>query len=262
MFRIMTSPQVGQALVGALVVTTLAFLMAGAVAVGASALLSQESSPQNASSRDLAAQDALAAAVAGVAGQGSAGGSAPCSQTSTDSATLPSGYVSQALCTRVDAVPSGPLTLLQLPWSNNCAVLDVSSYSNDHVRIWFSANGNTGAWVDSNQSGCKQKQSLCAGNGGGTVVQLLLDCDFAEAQEGNGGGKANVNGSGGGQYLHVQNSGQSPILARLAKYDTSGGSIYVLAASTGVPGGPDHEEADIWVDQDGTGTALRYEAAL
>lgn len=250
----MTSPQDGQALVGALVVTTLAFLMAGAVAVGTSALLSQESSPQNPSSRDLAVQDALAAAVAGVAGQGSAGGSAPCSQTSTLSATLPSGYVSQALCTRVDGVPTGPLALRQLTWSNTCAVLDISSYSNDHVRFWFSANGSTSAWVDNNQSGCKQKQTLCADSGNGPVVQLLLDCDFTEEQEGNG--------NNGGQYLHVQNSGQSPILVRLAQYDTSGGSIYVLAASTGVPGGPAHEEADIWVDKDGAGTSLRYEAAL
>ena len=127
----MSRRQDGQALVGALVVTTLAFLMAGAVAVGASALLSQESGSQNGSSRDFGVQDALAAAVAGVAGQGTGGGSAPCSPPgSILTARLPSGYVSQALCLRADGVEPGPLTLLQLPsWSGSCAVVDVSSYS-------------------------------------------------------------------------------------------------------------------------------------
>jgi hypothetical protein len=250
--------QTGQALVGSLVVTTLAFLMAGAVAVGTSALLSQESNNgPNASSRDLSAQDALAAAVAGVAGKGSGGGSAPCSTPSLLPATvLPSGYSSQAHCARVDGVPSGPLTLVRL--SGNCAFADMSSYSSDRVLIWFSSKGNVSAWVD-NQSGCKQKNPLCsnvAPTVDGSIFQLVLDCDIA-AQNPVQYGTGNTT-----LYLHVQNSGQSPFLVRLARYTSSGGAIYVLAASTGLPGGPAYEEADVWVSPDGAQTALRFEGIL
>lgn len=51
-------------------------------------------------------------------------------------------------------------------------------------------------------------------------------------------------------------------MVRLAQYSSSGGSIYVLAAPTGVAGGPAYEVADIWVSQDGATTALRLEGAL
>jgi hypothetical protein len=245
--------QTGQALVGSLVVTTLAFLMAGAVAVGTSALLSQESNNgPNASSRDLSAQDALAAAVAGVAGKGSASGSAPCSTPTLLPATvLPSGYASQAYCARVDGVPSGSPTLVKLPWSGNCAVADMSKYSNAHVLIWFSSNGSVSAWVDKSSSGCKQTLPLCSNSASGSVSQLVLDCDLAA----NGNGTPPL-------YIHVQNSAQSPLLVRLAQYAGSGGSIYVLAASTGLPGGPADEEADVWVSPDGAQTELRFEGIL
>jgi hypothetical protein len=255
----MNARESGQALVGALVVTTLAFLMAGAVAVGASALLSQENNGQNASSSDLTIQDALAAAVAGVAGKGVAGGSAPCTSPTLLSATvLPSGYSSQARCARVDGVPSGPLTLLPLPWSGNCAIVDLSAYSHSHVLIWFSANGNVSAWIDNTQSGCRQRQTLCSGSASGSVSQLVLDCDIAaEAQE-----ECSGNCQNDPVYLHVQSSAQSPVMARLATYASSGGSIYVLAATTGIPGGPANEEADVWVSQDGASTQLRFEGTL
>jgi hypothetical protein len=249
----MSRRQGGQALVGALVVTTLAFLMAGAVAVGASALLSQESNRQNASSRDLAAQDALAAAVAGVAGQGRANGSAPCSQPTSFNTSLPSGYVSQALCLRADGVSPGSLTLIQLPWSRGCAVVDVSGYSQNHVLLWFSAYANVSAWVDESRSGCSQGRPICAASGRGPIAQVLLDCDLAASQE--------AQENNGDLFLHVQNPAQSPVLVRLAQYASSGGSIYVLAANTGLVQ-PAFEEADIWVSSDGTTTALRFEGTL
>jgi hypothetical protein len=249
----MSRRQDGQALVGALVVTTLAFLLAGTVAVGASALLSQETNSHNASSRDLAAQDALAAAVAGVAGKGSAGGSAPCDRAGLlNSTVLSSGYATQAQCVRVDGVNAGPLTLVQLPWSAGCAVVEVSGYSSSHLLIWFTARGNTNAWVDGNSSGCnRQRGAICSDNGSAFVTHGL-DCDFTEIQEGNDGD----------QYLHVQNPAQSPVRIRLAPYNNAGGSIYVLAATTGVPGGPTYEVADLWVSPDGATTALRLEGTL
>ena len=255
----MSRRQDGQALVGALVVTTLAFLLAGTVAVGASALLSQETNSHNGSSRDLAAQDALAAAVAGVAGKGSAGGSAPCDRAGPlNSTLLPSGYTTQAQCVRADGVPAGPLTLVQLPWSAGCAVVEVSGYSSSHLLIWFTARGNTNAWVDGNSSGCKQQKGAVCPDNGSAFVTHGLDCDFTESQEGNGNG----NGNGGDQYLHVQNPTQSPVRVRIAPYDGSGGSIYVLAATTGMPGGPTYEVADIWVSADGGTTALRLEGTI
>jgi hypothetical protein len=260
----MSAGQSGQALVGALVVTTLAFLMAGAVAVGASALLSQESNGFNASSRDLTVQDALAAAAAGVAGKGSSGGSAPCSPPTLLSTTvLPNGYSSQARCLRVDGVPAGPITLLPLPWSGNCAMVDLSTYSSSHVLIWFSANvpgsGNVTATIDNNRSSCGGGSALCNQRASGSVSQLLLDCDIAlEGQEECDGNC----GNGGPVYLHVQNAGHSPVRARLATYSATGGSIYVLAATTGMPGGPANEEADVWVSRDGATTALRFEGTL
>lgn len=253
----MSRRQDGQALVGALVVTTLAFLMAGAVAVGASALLSQEGNPQNASSHDLAAQDALAAAVAAVAG-----GSSTCSQSSSTLATI----VSQAQCVRVDGIPSGPFTpwdlnssqqlnLVGLPaWSSNCDWLDISRYrsksttSNNHVRIWFTASGSASAWVDQT-SGCKKsKNPVCTDNPpSNSVTQVLLDCQLDDDPS---------------FYLHVNNPSQSPVLVRLAQGDGSGGSIYVLAASTGLAGGPAYEEADLWVSQDGSIAKLLFEGTL
>jgi hypothetical protein len=253
-----------------LVVTTLAFLMAGTVAVGASALLSQENSPLNASSRDLAAQDALAAAVANVAGQGSAGGSPPCSQSTLfNPTTLPSnGYSSRANCLRADGVASGPLALVPVAWSHACPVLTVSGSSTGHFLIWFTASGNANAWVDTDSAAdCTQSETDCSDLVSGPVH--VLACNFTQGQVGQSGNGnrnsdriSNSNDSGGGLYLHIQNSTQSPAMVRLAQYSSSGGSIYVLAAPTGVPGGPTYEVADIWVGSDGAGTALRLEGTL
>jgi hypothetical protein len=256
MSRIMSRRQDGQALVGALVVTTLAFLMAGTVAVGASALMSQESNSHNGSSRDLAAQDALAAAVAGVAGNGSAGGAPPCSQpTVFTPTTLPSnGFLSAGQCIRADGIAAGALTQVRLNWSRGCPVLMVSSTDTAHLLIWFTAAGNASAWVDSdNGPDCRQSSGACSDRGSGVIH--LLDCDNTENQ-------GEEQGSGNGLYLHVQNSVHSPVMVRLAQYSSSGGSIYVLAAPTGVPGGPAYEVADIWVSPDGATTALRLEDTL
>jgi hypothetical protein len=257
--RNLTLGQGGQALVGALVVTTLAFLMAGAIAVGASALLSQESGAQNANSRDLAVQDALTAAVAAVAGRGRSAGNAPCSSTTTLSTTLPSGYVSQATCTRVDGIPPQTPALLPLRWSGSCGLADLTNYSGNQVELWFSARGAAGAWVDSRSSGCRPRSPVCAGTAmSGPIGQLYLNCDFSSG-DGDGNGNGNNNGS---QYLHVVNLASSPALVRLLPYDRTAGSIYVLAAGTGVAGGPSYEEADIWVSRDGASTALRFEGVL
>ena len=118
--------------------------------------------------------------------------------------------------------------------------------------IWFSAAGNANAWVDTTPSGCKPDEPICSDNVTGSVTQVLLDCEFDE-EDGNAAQKL---------YLHVQNLGRSPSLVRLAQYTSSGGSIYVLAATTGVPGGPTYEVADIWVSPDGATTALRLEGTL
>jgi hypothetical protein len=228
----MRRPQDGQALVGALVVTTLAFLMAGAVAVGASALLSQESNPQNASTRDLDVQSVVAASVSWVAGKGTQAGGAPCSAATTlGSVLLPNGFTSQTNCIRADGVPSGPLTLLPLGWSSGCAVVDLTSYSDSHILVWLSAAGASG-WIDKFPSGCKQRSITCNDAGAGSATHLL-NCDLSDDE-------------GDPQYLHVKNAGQSPEVAR-------------LAATTGVPGGPTYEAADVWVSPDGATTALRYE---
>jgi hypothetical protein len=269
----MSRRQGGQALVGALVVTTLAFLMAGAVAVGASALLSQESNNgPNASSRDLSAQDALAAAVAVVAGKGSTGGSAPCSSPQTPfTATLPSTYVSNSLCTRVDGVLPAPVTLVKLhPQSPpGCPVSSQllpnspnnPNNPNNQVRIWFSATGKAtdrvSAWVDDDSSVCSlQSDAVCSVTQDAppvavpfAVIQVRLkDCPL--------GGSA--------LYLHIQSSAQSPALVWLADYSNSpdAGSIYMLAASTGLAGGPAYEEADLWVSADGQTTKLLFEGTL
>ncbi len=249
----MSGRQSGQALVGALVVTTLAFLMAGTIAVGASALVSQESNRQNASSRDLAAQDALAEAVAAVAGQGSASGSAPCSPAATLRGTLPSGYVSSAQCVRVDGVLRAPVTLVHLhPSSPGCAVSSQlptnPNNPNNQVLIRFSATGSVNAWVDDDSVGCKQQNDAVCIVTPAAVIQVLLKCPLI----------------GSALYLHVQSSAQSPALVRLADYGNSpdAGSIYVLAASTGLAGGPAYEEADIWVSPDGATTALLFEGSL
>jgi hypothetical protein len=249
----MSHGQDGQALVGALVVTTLAFLMAGTVAVGASALLSQESNPQNASSYDLATQDALAAAVALVAGKGSAGGSAACSQQTTfnPATTLPSnGYPSQAQCIRGDGVPFDPLSQGSLDWKKFvCPVVKVSSSPTGHLLIWFTASGSANTWVDTDSGAdCTKSTGACSDRGSGATH--LLDCNLTDGD------------SGSAIYLHVQNSVHSPAMFRFAQYSSSGGSIYVLAAPTGVAGGPAYEVADIWVSQDGSTTALRLEGTL
>ena len=249
----MSRRQDGQALVGALVVTTLAFLLAGTVAVGASALLSQETNSHNGSSRDLAAQDALAAAVAQVAGKGNTGGSAPCSSPQILTATLPNTYVSRALCTRVDGIANDGLKLLQL-LSPGCFQVDVSTYrsmsssSNNHVRIWFSASGTASAWVDQT-SGCKgPKSPICLDNPPqGSVSQVLLDCQFDDDPS---------------FYLHVVNPSSSSGLIRLAQGDSAEGSVYVLAASTEPAGSAAYEEADLWVSADGLTTKLLFEGSL
>lgn len=255
--------QAGQALAGTLVVMMFAFLLAGAVAVAASALLSQKGGSRDASSRDLGVQDAVAAAVAKVAGHGNGGGggdvegggngagSAVCSSPSTQITLLPSGFVSRAYCIRVDGVPAGTPTLAPPQWSGSCGVVDLSAYSGRHFLFWFNARGATRVYIDS-----KSSVAPCAGSGSdcatpaasGAVWQVAVNCDLGRER--------------GAEYLHLQSSMQSPNEVRLAAFVASEGSIYLLAAETGNAGGPDYEEADVWVSPDGSQTTLLYEAAL
>ena len=64
------SGQRGQAIVGVLVVMTLVFLLAGAVSIGASAVLAREAKPRDGVTDDLFVQSAVSASASHVAAQG------------------------------------------------------------------------------------------------------------------------------------------------------------------------------------------------
>jgi hypothetical protein len=275
------NPESGQALVGTLVIMVLVFAMAGSVALAASSLLDQQTSHRTAIDTDLRASDAITGAVAHVAGHGQDNGPVCDSSTTSFPNRLP-GFDSTATCLRVDEVASATLGVIALPWSGGCANAPLTG--SGKVVLFFSAlaSGGLKTWVDGNPR-CDSDSygsGKCTSSITATVGLRAIECDLGQVQ---------------GPVLHVLNPLSSPAAVRFVnKSSTSGsgtgggggangggtsqsgsenggsqaattgpiGSIYELAASTGLPAGPQFEEGSVFVSHDGISTVLVSEGAL
>jgi hypothetical protein len=255
------NPESGQALVGTLVIMVLVFAMAGSVALAASSLLDQQTSHRTAIDNDLRASDAITGAVAHVAGHGQDSGPVCDSSTTSFPNRLP-GFDSTATCIRVDDVASSTLGVIALTWSNGCANAPLTG--SGKVVLFFSAlaSGGLKTWVDGNTR-CDSDSygsGKCTSSITATVGLKAIECDLGQVQ---------------GPVLHVLNPLSSPAAVRFVSKvsgsenggnqgATTGptGSIYELAASTGLPAGPQFEEGSVFVSHDGISTVLLSEAAL
>jgi hypothetical protein len=271
----------GQALIGTLVIMVLVFAMAGSVALAASSLLDRQNSHRNAIAGDLRSSDAIAAAVANIAGRGPQS-SPPCPVADSFMRTLPGGWASSVSCLRFDAVAvpnsgTGPVVgAILLNWdqqgSSWCGSALVPASSGPAVWLFFNALngvGPTSAWVDGRNSGCVQGTQCATPAVGAPVFQAAMNCDLADVPS--------------PAYLHVlnglgPNGLPSPTVARFVANGTpkggggegahdgnnqdTNGSIYLLAATTGLSAGSQFEEGAVYVSHDGKTTALLSEGAL
>jgi hypothetical protein len=254
----------GQALVGTLVIMVLVFAMAGSVALAASSLLDRQTSHQGAISTDLRTSDALTAAVAHVAGRGlQAQPTCATASPATFSTILPGGFNSSVSCLRFDEVTTPDVGAVALTWAGGCATVPLPSGVRSRSWVFFGALAGAGlaAWVDG-QAGCDPRaaeRAECRFSSTATVALAAMDCDLAEI--------------GSQPILHVVNPLSSPAAARFVTNGTppaggdeggatpvdTTGSIYVLAATTGLTAGPQFEEGAVFVSRDGAATALLSE---
>ncbi len=293
--------QSGQVLVGTLVIMILVFAMAGSLALAVSSLLDRQSSHRSAVDGDLRASDSLGAAVSRVAGRGldSKPNGATCETQNSELFTVPltAPLLSPTVnCLRFDEVSAPPtLESIVLPWVSGCATAALGG-SPRPVWIFFSALGTSGAgatgvsaWVDDDVV-CKPGEAQtapCAQTVPPTnvapthVAQVAINCALTTQTH----------------MLHVRNQLPSPVAARVVasaglatsaqrlggdnsggpggknsggpnenaagqnEADTSG-SIYQVAATTGLPAGQQWEEGAVFVSRDGKTTTLLVEGSL
>ncbi len=282
--------QRGQAVIGVLVALTVLFALAGAVTIGALALLRQQTGSHNANTDDFAAVSAATDAASLVAGSRTR-----CTLTSaatfartTTPTPLPIRFpnvttdvAASAYCSRLDGVAVSSLSTnlyLTPTWSaNNCTAMPLPAVDAGVQRAWvfFDARWSTAgyAYVDgSGAQSCSRtppspKASDCLGttpsascircgqaiDPGGQVVQVTLDCDVSDV--------------GGGQlYLHAANpgaaAGQLPPRVFFAAQDPTGGSLYVMVADTTGRPGPAYQEVLLFVGPNGSPNQLLYRAPL
>jgi hypothetical protein len=263
----------GQVLVGTLVIMVLVFGMAGSVALAASSLLDRQASRRSAIDSDLRASDALTYAVANIAGRGldvtDQQFLKDCLPAKSFSNSLPGGFQSTASCSRFDGViiPVGgsapDVSAIPLLWAGRCASAPLSTNVGSYW-VFFNALSSSGlvAWVD-NQANCGQAvpggaecpKSVAPGQ---SIAQVAMDCNLAELRT---------------PFLHIVNRLSSPAVARFVANNSSSppvdhdggdttGSIYELAATTGLGAGQQFEEGAVFVSRDGKATALVSEGSL
>lgn len=262
--------QRGQALVAVMVVMIVLFALAGAVAIGASTLLTSHGN-SDATNDDFQVRSAVSDASAQIAGlPGRCGAPPPLpSPSPTPSPTLvptPLNLVlpnamTQAFCVRADWVD--PTRIDRHRPAGNCTTLSLGQ-PGGRLAVLFDTRVTAGGWayLDTNQAsaGCgaplptpSPGPLACrrAFGAGAPVVQVALTCDFA------------VNESA---YLHLNVAGAGPQQVFSARVNPQGqdsavGVLTLVAAGTGVPK-PDFEESLFYISDDGGTRRLVYEAPL
>jgi len=286
--------QSGQALPLVLVVMVVLFALAGAITLGTSELLRQQGGSRTASTDDLAVQSATADAVAQVAGNANPRTSSCPVSPATIARTNPlpaitppvpptpltinfpnviTNVQSPAYCSRLEQV-AGTLTAnayLRLPlWTGSCLDVPLPA-SGKQTWVFFDGRWSSGGYAyvdgDNAHNPCSLtlpavSKSACTTTPKGDdcircgltvaapkpVTQVALNCDLS--------GTAPL-------YLHVYNTTHvSPARAFFVQQDPAGGTLYLVAAKTGLNPPTDYEEAILYVGSGGGPNQLAYEAPL
>lgn len=262
--------QRGQALVGVMVVMLILFALAGAVAIGASTLLSRRGE-SGVTTTDFQARSAVNDSVAQLAGATQrCGAPPPPSPVPTPSPTPtatplslslpPGGTTTAAFCVREDNVLRDSLQNLPVNGAgpSGCATFTVGQPGAGLLAVFFDTRTTARGWafVDDDPLGPLCTWPLlptpCAKSwnaGAAAVVPVALSCSFSAADT---------------VYLHVNTAVTWPRMVFVARQDPTGspiGSVYLLASGTGLPS-PDYEESVLFVSTDGTSSRLQYEAPL
>jgi hypothetical protein len=261
--------QEGQALVAAMVVMLILFALAGAVAIGATTLLSSQRDQGGTFRDDLTVQSAVSDAVARVAGsQTRCGPAQPALSIDLPEQDNPaSSDPSFALCVRADDVQPDTIRTTALNWARDGApglgsapwLCITVQLPGNGIAIAFDARWTLGgyAYVDGQGLTSCNPQPPPPGPtvpcqrsfpGSTTPVQMVLSCQFSTF------------GPSDHAYLHIRSAEQAPARVFTAHQATNSGSMYLLAARTGLPR-PDYEEAVVHVDPTGA-TRLAYEGRL
>ena len=263
--------QRGQALVAVMVVMLIVFALAGAVSIGASALLSQQANQRALFGDDLARQNAVTDAVAQVTGAGTAACGTTPATSPTTLTVRPRGWPSPsatAYCVGLPNAAPDPPAYAPVRWdAPTCPnVTSVDLYTLTGRRwVFFDARTKPGdgwAYVDQQPGvpakqcsspkllGCSTSCPICSrdfSTSTTSVAPVALDCGFGAATA--------------AAFLHIRNPLASPRLAFLVGEPADGGgTLYLLSAQTGLLGGSDFEEAVMFVG--GGANQLRYEGRL
>lgn len=275
----MLTGQRGQALVGVMVVMVILFALAGAVAIGASTLLSGRGSSTT-TNDDLRLHSAVNDSVAQVAGSTHACGAAPPPSplpTPTSSpaptplalALPPPDTTSQTQCVRMDGISIDAVQRLATPppSSGTCRTMTLPNLDGPvNVAVVFDVRmGSGGGWAylapnDFHApSGCPSSLPGVLPNPpgspcqttipGGGWTQVALTCD--------------ITSSGATPVLRIKGTATSPRQVFAAPQDphaSSLGSFYLLAIQSPVASAM--EEALFYVSNDGNTNRLQYEAPL
>lgn len=260
--------QRGQALVGVLVVMILVFLLAGAVSIGASALMARMGNHGQAVAEDFAAQSAVAAAASYAASPTST-----CVGNIVDfTVAQPSPAAQAGRCAGLGAVPLNSLTTKDLgPWSGDCSATNLTSYQNTNLVIFFNARWlapsipahTMSAYIDKFQASTPDPCSSnpapgntpCSAAPKSGVSPLVFACNLG------------VPPTGTLWYLIVRNGAAQPRQVFFLSYTSPGiqnntGTLYVTVAGTGLPTPRDYEQAIFYSPSKGASLQLLYEAQL
>jgi hypothetical protein len=264
-----------------MVVMVILFALAGAVAIGASTLLTGRTST-SATTDDFRLRSAVNDSVAQVAGLTRACSAAPPPSPRTTPSPIPSSLAlalpppdsrAQLLtrCVRMDGVAIDAVKRVPTPApTGGCRTLDLGMKGPVRVAVVFDVYPNGTGWAylsgddSSQQLGCPSSlhsfrgSPSCASTfpqspgappvSGPSWTQVALTCDIPDGET---------------AQLHIRSSATSPRQVFVAAQDSgpsSQGSVYLLAVQTPVAGSPE-EEALLFVSGDGK-TRLLYEAPL
>jgi len=261
--------QRGQALVGVLVVMILIFLLAGAVSIGASALMARMGNHSQAVAEDFAAQSAIAAAASYAASTSS------CVGNIVDFTVVqPSPGPQAGRCAGLSGVPVNSLNTKDLgQWSGDCSATNLTSYQNTNVVIFFNARWlppsipahNMSAFIDKFQAStpdpCSSNPALGSPPCSAAVMAkpvaspLVLPCNLPAPP------------TGTAWYLIVRNGAAQPKQVFFLSYSSSASqnsssTLYVTVAGTGLPIPRDYEQAIFYSPSKGASLQLLYEAQL
>jgi hypothetical protein len=272
-----TAGQRGQALVGVMVVMLILFALAGAVAVGASTVLSEGGRRNTASGNDYLARSAVSDTVAQIAGSTARCGAPPPLPSPTPTASPsppppplslslpPNSAATQAFCAREDAVVPDSLRDLGSALVGSalvCTTFQLGTPPNTRLAVFFDMRATSRGWASIDTS---PTPVVCNGPLPGTappapcsrnwvsdglppVTQVALSCDFHPRDH---------------VYLHMSTLGAGPKHVFIAGQDPAAnpGSIYLLASGID-PANPAYEESILFVSRDGRSNRLLYEAPL